>query len=273
MNAAMKSFCHAGGLALVLAMPPAGSWAGGQIDSSLEAFQAADFSSSPSQDITNPWWTQLEGSNFLYFADDGDECEWNLVEVTAITTDNFGGPYAGTAARVVLDREWSDEGCVYDSFADVAANLDPKEVTYDWYAQDGNQNIWYMGEHTINASGSSGGSFTAGCDGAEAGIVMLGNPDNGNFYQQEYYEGEAEDQGKVLTFAEFEDLICMKTKEWSPLSPGDIEHKFYCSDGEYGELTLIEELKGKTKIVELIATGIDAPPPPASPPNPIPADC
>jgi hypothetical protein len=131
-------------------------------------------------------------------------------------------------------------------------------------------NIWYMGEDTFDGVDNSG-SFVAGCDGAEAGIVLLGNPSKGDFYQQEFYEGEAEDWGKVLNFQKTDDLVCMKTKEWTPLEPGAIEHKFYCSDGLVGELSLIEELKGKTVIVELIARDVAAPDPPAGPINPIPS--
>ena len=46
---------------------------------------------------------------------------------------------------------------------------------------------------------------------------------------------------------EFSD--CLITKEWTPLAPGEVEHKHYCiNDG----LVLIKELKGKTIAVELI---------------------
>ena len=48
----------------------------------------------------------------------------------------------------------------------------------------------------------------------------------------------------------------MKTKEWSPLEPGAVEHKWYCSDGTVGELSLIEELQGKTVIVDLVDRNI-----------------
>jgi hypothetical protein len=248
--------------------------AGGLVDTSVERFLAADFTNS--QNITNPWWTLSAGSNFLYFAQDGDDCVWNLTEVLNDTTNNFAGVYAGTNARVVLDRGWVDEDCVYGTeppllaFSNVWNNLSPEEVTYDWYAQDSEKNIWYMGEHTFD--GDFGGSFVAGCDGAEAGIVVLGNPSKGDFYQQEFYEGEAEDWGKVLNFKKMGDLVCIKTKEWTPLERGAIEHKWYCSDGEIGELALIEELHGKTVIVELVARNIVATPPVDELPiNPIPS--
>lgn len=246
--------------------------AGGLIDTSVERFMLADFTTS--ENITNPWWTLSAGRNFLYFAQDGDDCVWNLTEVLNATTDNFEGVYAGTVARTVLDRGWVDEGCLYGTnpaaFANVWNNFPTEEVTYDWYAQDSEKNIWYMGEHTFD--GDFGGSFVAGCDGAEAGIVLLGAPSKGDFYSQEFYEGEAEDWGKVLNFKKMGDLVCIKTKEWTPLERGAIEHKWYCSDGEIGELALIEELHGKTVIVELVARNIVATPPvDGLPINPIPS--
>jgi len=233
------------------------------VATNLAAFQAATFTAN-SAEISNPWWTLPANSNFLYYAETEDECIWNLVEVLPITTANFAGEYFGTNARIVLDREWVDEGCVYGEFADVVGNIDPEEVTYDWYAQDEAKNIWYMGESTWDGE-SSEGSFIAGCDGAEAGIVILGEPFKGAFYQQEFYADEAEDWGKVLNFIPGDDLVCMKTKEWTPLEPGGIEHKFYCTDGTYGELAMVDELKGKTLFVDLIDTNIDPPAPPVGP--------
>jgi hypothetical protein len=73
------------------------------------------------------------------------------------------------------------------------------------------------------------------------------------FYEQEYYEDEAEDMGKVKrlhakvtlemenTLADSEYTGCLKTKEWTPLEPGAVEHKYYCP---YVGLVLIEELQG-----------------------------
>ena len=48
------------------------------------------------------------------------------------------------------------------------------EVTDDWYAQDAEGNIWYIGEDTAEYENgkvsSREGSFEAGVDGAEPGI-------------------------------------------------------------------------------------------------------
>ena len=266
-------FCLTLFVAMLLLIVTGGSvMAGGLVDTSIERFLTADFTNS--ENITNPWWTLPAGHNFLYFAQDGDDCVWNLTEVLNATTSNFEGVYAGTNSRIVLDRGWVDEGCTYGTnlaaFFDVWNNLATEEATYDWYAQDSEMNIWYMGENTFNGVDFAG-SFVAGCDGAEAGIVLLGNPSKGAFYQQEFYEGVAEDWGKVLNFKKMDGLVCMKTKEWTPLERGAIEHKFYCSDGTVGKLSLIEELKGKTVIVELVDRDVVAPPPPAGPINPIPS--
>ena len=233
--------------------------AGGLVDTSVERFLAADFTNS--ENITNPWWTLPASANFLYFAQDGEDCVWNLTEVLDHTTSAFVGAYAGTHARTVLDRGWVDQGCAkgLDFQAFIATHPAPEESTYDWYAQDSEKNIWYLGENTYD--GDYGGSFTAGCDGAEAGIVLLGNPSKGDFYEQEFYEGEAEDWGKVVNLTKRNGWKLLKTKEWTPLEPGAVEHKFYRSKNGVGELFRIEELKGKTVIVELLARNITNPPP------------
>ena len=41
---------------------------------------------------------------------------------------------------------------------------------------------------------------------------------------------------------------CLKTKEWSPLEIGVIEHKYYCD----GLLLLVSELQGGTVRTELV---------------------
>ena len=76
------------------------------------------------------------------------------------------------------------------------------EDTQDWYAQDADGNVWYLGEETAEYEGgevvSTEGSWEAGVDGALPGIVMLADPRPGDAYRQEFYEGEAEDLAEVL---------------------------------------------------------------------------
>jgi len=113
------------------------------------------------------------------------------------------------------------------------------EDTLDWFAQDTEGNVWYFGENSKELEGglivSLEGSWTAGVDGAKPGIIMKANPQVGDFYRQEFALGEAEDMAKVLSLNESITVPyqpapftnCLKTKEFSPLSPDAIEHKFY----------------------------------------------
>lgn len=204
--------------------------------------------------LDNPYWPHVVGVNHVYFAETEDGCEVNMVTATG-TRGEFAEPYDEITALAVDDREWLSEECDGEYVL--------MEKTTDWYAQDDADNIWYMGEETEAYDDeldcvSEEGAWEAGEDEAEAGIVVLGTPIRGLAYQQEYLEDEAEDMGKVLNLdvvVELEILEstytdCLKTKEWTPLERGHVEHKFYCPSG--GGLMLIRELHGKTVRVEYI---------------------
>ena len=237
-----------GALALFVATQARG---GGLVES---PFDLADFSTPLL--IDNPYWPLLPGARVVYFEESEDECIVNEVLVTSDTKSDFNGIYAGLIARVVFDREWLDEDC--DGGHDVLL-----ESTFDWHAQDDGGNIWYLGEDTTEflyddeggfLGTSKEGSWQAGEDGAVAGLIMLAQPTPGAFYQQEFYEGVAEDAGKVIgvdrkvttNLGDFDG--CVITKEWSPLSPGSIEHKHYCP--EFG-LVLIEHASDAVEAVEI----------------------
>ena len=78
------------------------------------------------------------------------------------------------------------------------------ESTVDWYAEDTDGNVWYFGERTKAAVEDSklisvDGSWQAGVDGAEPGIIMPAVPTVGDVYRQEWLLGDAEDVGEVLS--------------------------------------------------------------------------
>jgi hypothetical protein len=118
----------------------------------------------------------------------------------------------------------------------------PVEVTDDWYAQDEAGNIWYLGEYVTNYENGKlvdhEGSFEAGVDGAQAGVALPANPEAGMSYRQEYYRGEAEDEGAVITVGEeqvqvpfgFFDGDVLMTRDLVPLEPRVQELKFYARD-------------------------------------------
>ena len=76
------------------------------------------------------------------------------------------------------------------------------EDTYDWFAQDRDGNVWYLGEDSQEIDDgevvSTEGSWEAGVDGALPGIVMPAEPAVGDAYRQEYYVGEAEDMFEII---------------------------------------------------------------------------
>ena len=135
------------------------------------------------------------------------------------------------------------------------------EDTLDWYAQDTSGNVWYFGEDTkeLDSNGnviSTEGSWEAGVNGAQQGIIMEAHPRVGDHYQQEFAVGVAQDMAQVLglnksacvLFGCFDDLLL--TKEWSPLEKGVTEHKYYARDVGF---ILVDVVKGGDEHSELVS--------------------
>jgi hypothetical protein len=168
--------------------------------------------------IDNPYLPLLPGSTWTYEATGEDDDETVTVTVTDETR-----VVAGVTTTVVHDRVTGADGEVV-------------EDTFDWFAQDRDGNVWYFGEDTTAYDGdtaSTEGSWEAGVDGAQAGVVMLARPRVGDGYRQEFLEGEAEDQAEVLAIdaeivigADTYDRV-VKTADTTPLEPGLVEHKYY----------------------------------------------
>jgi len=228
-----------------------------------------------SNEISNPWWPLAQGDRFTYFEE--EDCVLGVVDVM-INGGQSRSFVNGVAVREILDREFEDDSGECD--ADILNPDDPEwtliETTLDWYAQDINGNVWYFGEDTVAFDheecdrwvddqnpdeGCRDGSWAAGEDVAgvgaiaEEGIIMLTHPEKGQFYLQEYYEDEAEDMGKILKFQTVDTFLhgeldhCAVIKEWVPLDPGNVEHKFYCEG--YG-LVLVAGLSGGPTVYEVL---------------------
>jgi hypothetical protein len=122
----------------------------------------------------------------------------------------------------------------------------PIERTFDWYAQDKQGNVWYMGERSLEVKNGrfvlAGDSWKSGVNGAKPGIIMEGHPRTGDVYRQEYYKpGKALDQARVLgrnatvkvPYGTFRHALA--TIEWSPSEP-QYEKKDYARGvGEISE--------------------------------------
>jgi hypothetical protein len=179
----------------------------------------ADFTT----EIDNPYWPMTPGSRWVY--DEIDE-EGNVLKVEVTVTEKTKQIANGVEARVVHDV--------------VSEDGEPVEVTDDWYAQDSEGSIWYLGEDTAEYENGKvvtrAGSFEAGADGAQPGIIIPASPEVGMQYRQEYYAGKAEDEGEILSlnqqvavpFGRFTEALM--TRDTNPLEPKVNELKFYAPD-------------------------------------------
>jgi hypothetical protein len=169
--------------------------------------------------ITNPYWPMAPGNRWVYRETDGQGGE-QKVEVTV--TDRTK-TIVGIEALVVHDVVTEDGELVED--------------TFDWYAQDADGNIWYLGEDTKEFENgkvkTTAGSWEHGVDAAQAGVVVPAKPEPGLAYRQEYYAGEAEDAATVLSVDEWVQVPAgsyrnvLMTKDYTPLHPEILEHKLY----------------------------------------------
>lgn len=169
--------------------------------------------------VNNRYFLLPPGTRFVYVGKEGGEPERVVTDVT-----HREKTILGIKVVTVLDRVFL--GGVL------------KEKTLDWYAQDQDGNVWYLGEDSKEYENgkvvSTAGSWEAGKDGARAGIVMLAHPHVGQVYRQEFASGVAEDRARVLSldanvsvpYGKFEH--CLKTAETTALEPGAKEIKLYC---------------------------------------------
>ena len=104
-------------------------------------------------EIDNPYWPMSPGSRWVYREEDPE----GALRVVVTVTDETKTIANGVEARVVHDV--------------VSQDGEPVEVTDDWYAQDAEGNIWYLGEETAEYENgevvSREGSFEAGVGGAK----------------------------------------------------------------------------------------------------------
>ena len=100
--------------------------ASAQPDTPADKLDPADFTTT----IDNPYWPMAPGSKWVYRETDGEGGEQRVV----VTVTDQTRKVSGVTARVVHDRVTEDGELVED--------------TFDWYAQDKDGNIWYLGEAT-----------------------------------------------------------------------------------------------------------------------------
>ena len=196
----------------------------------------ADFTTS----IDNPYWPMRPGSHWVY-----REVENGEAQRVDVTVTNQTKTLQGIEARVVHDR--------------VSRNGETLEDTYDWYAQDSAGNLWYLGEDTAEYENgklkTKAGTWAAGVDGAEPGVVVPAHPKQGMTYREEYYAGHAEDGAEVLSvksqvqvpFGRFKNALL--TRNFSTIELTVEEMKLYARGvGPVTEL-LVSGGSGRTELL------------------------
>ncbi len=169
--------------------------------------------------IDNPYFPLPVGRTLVYRGVKDGQTQEDRVTVT----DQTKTVAEGITARVVTDVATHDGALL--------------EKTSDWYAQDKQGNVWYLGEDTAqylaNGKVDTSGSWEAGVHDAEPGLVMEANPQIPDAYRQEFLSGQAEDtawiveRGGSITvpYGTFKNVLA--TLEASRLEPGAYDQKVY----------------------------------------------
>jgi hypothetical protein len=209
--------------------------------------------------IDNTYWPMKPGTRWTYreIGEDG-KAQNVVVTVTSKTKRTRNG----VTARIVRDT--------------VSLHGRVIEDTFDWYAQDAEGSIWYLGEDTVEFEhgriATHEGSFQAGVHGAQAGVIMPADPKPGQAYRQEYLKGQAEDNGEVLSRHEMADVPAghfknmLLTKDTSGVEPDALEYKLYAAGvgpvltlGVSGDVGREELVKRSTVAADVAARAGTAP--------------
>jgi hypothetical protein len=192
--------------------------------------------------VTNPWFPLTPGTAYRYRGVKDGHPSREVLVVTHRTATIAG------VRCVVIDDKLYLSGYL-------------GERTTEWYTQDKQGNVWYFGETTaeLDKTGhvtSTSGTWRAGVRGARPGIYMPAHPRVGDSGRQEFYKGQAEDHFQVVAFAAavsvpyISSKHAMLTKEWTPLEPGALDHKYYVR----GVGTVLEQtVKGGVERAALIS--------------------
>ena len=198
------------------------------------------------KEVDNPYFPLKPGTTWVYEGKTEDGTE--RVKDTVLRETRR---VMGVECVVLHDRVWENGELIED--------------TFDWHAQDKEGNVWYFGENSREIENgeivSKQGSFEAGVDDALPGIIMPADPKVGDSYRQELSPGEAVDMAEVISLngAALNDAVTtpydafskdvLVTKDWNPLEPDILEHKYYAPGvGLIGEV----KITGPSERVELV---------------------
>jgi len=190
----------------------------------LPDFGAATFD--PNQPIDNPYFPMTGTATLRYT---GSEDGHPIDSYFEHTNTGPGPVIAGVQSFVQHDREFEDGLLIED--------------TFDYFAQDTDGNLWYLGEDTTAyeydddgnlVDTDTSGTWRAGVNGALPGFAMPVDLDVGfNYYQEFAEQDEAVDQ--ATTHALLDSLTVngvtyhdvLQVLETTDLEPDEFEFKYY----------------------------------------------
>jgi hypothetical protein len=210
---------------------------------SPEASQPADNSEASRPADNQEAWRPADASRF------SAQVDHPLVPLASVPVTIFEGTERGFFARSDARVDVRVESRVLERTARVAevpvAVVDVKEYkdgqlvehTLDYYAQDKEGNVWYLGERVDDIADGKvvahSGEWLAGRGDAKPGLFMPAHPKVGQTFQQERAPGIAEDRSTVVAVGlEVRTPLktlsdCIKTKDIAPLD-NVTEFKHYC---------------------------------------------
>ena len=191
----------------------------------------------------DPYVVDLEDIDFVAPGDIGGTVAPNrYLPLVPGTRFHYENEEAGELVEVSVTRDTIKiDGVECVIVRDVVTDADSGELiedTDDFFAQDVDGNVWYLGEVARNYEDGLltdlEGSWRSGVDDAKAGIVMKAMPMVGDVYRQEFLLGDAEDIARVVNLSGDEETDgygcaanCLVTEEFTPLEPGVLEYKYY----------------------------------------------
>jgi len=172
--------------------------------------------------INNPFFPLFVGDELVL---EGEDDEGTFLEVIITVLDEIE-VVAGVNTRVVEEAESEDGEIV--------------EISRNFYAQAPDGTVCYFGEDVDDYEDGEivghEGEWRAGENGNLPGIIMPGNPQVGQIFQQESAPGIAEDQAEIVAMGETIDVPAgefsdtLTTLDCNPMENGAIDEKVYVED-------------------------------------------
>jgi hypothetical protein len=209
-------------IAVALTVPACGGDDDSQASGDSEpALEPAQFSA----EVDHPLFPLSNLRSMAYAGIEGDPDSGERARVRSVSRVlDEPGEVSGVPVTVVEVREFEDGELV--------------EHTLDYYAEDDEGNVRYMGERVDDIEDGKivahEGQWLAGKGDAKPGLFMPADPQVGDVFEQEQAPEVAEDRSEVVD-TDLEVAVpagrfdgCIKTEDFAPLD-NNREFKFYCA--------------------------------------------